>query len=134
MTTLPGDLTSPTAGKILFLGGWLVETRVIVLRDGAYDTTGVIVGSTGGPSRMVWSHLAETGDTLVDLTSDANGGVLLGMLAATGRLVSMWPVYVENGWVQQWCVGVRAGQTQQVQGATLAEAVARALVAIGRCS
>lgn len=64
---------------------------------------------------------------LPDLTDDATGGVLLGWLAA----MDQWPniEHIAGGW------SIAHGRTGHTYpGATLAEACARALVAVGRCA
>lgn len=74
------------------------------------------------------SITAAEANALPDLTDDATGGVLLGWLA--GMDLRPTAERHSDGW---WDVGLDFDSTWPT-GATLAEACARALVAVGRCA
>lgn len=62
-----------------------------------------------------------------DLTDDATGGVLLGWLSGMGALPDV--CRDETHWIVDY-----HGSATRYAGNTLAEACARALIAVGRCS
>ncbi len=73
-----------------------------------------------------------------DLTDDGNAGILLGMLraAAPGRIGVEWRpegtpriIIAQRDQRAKW-----GGPMSEVEGATLSEAVAGALIAVGRCA
>lgn len=141
MTPAQADL----ARKLVALPGWEWP-------DGAAFLTGVIVYPLGSPL-PVGTRLRIDGDAedhhaegrlrhaLPDLTDDATAGVLLGMLAATGRLGPVTPMYSEVGGILYWRVTVYASfaggnvrpASETIEADTLGEAVAGALLSVGMC-
>ena len=92
-------------------------------------------------SRMIEDSREEGGDPMVDtipdLADDATGGVLLGMLCSADGVVCVEPQCVNPPWrtpsEPAWSVVVGiddAGELSRYEGSTLAEACARALLAV----
>jgi hypothetical protein len=103
----------PGAPEVRGAGGMYVSAAVTYFRD----SEGILWADAAGPDAYRY-------DWLPSLTDDATGGALLGMLP-TSRTVDM-----DHGFVSivVFTGAGRAGGS----GATLAEAVARVAVALGR--
>jgi hypothetical protein len=73
------------------------------------------------------------GPYVPDLADPATAGILLGMLAATGRIVALTPALACPG---SWYVELDTDPTgdPSIAADSLGVAVARALIAIGRCA
>lgn len=108
---------------------------VRVLRDGRW-LAGVIVDASGvgGVSvciedRTVWINLDTNAAGIRPVLSDATAGVLLGMLWRADPAAG-WHVHGPPGLI---CVH-NADRSREFYGDTLGEAVAGALIAVGRCA
>jgi hypothetical protein len=128
------------ARVLVTLPGWRWRAGMLTAQrgpDGAVDDTIRCTRDAddpGGPAaaadREQDAYWTEAGD-LPDLTDDATGGVLLAMLASLGRVWTEHDTLRGVVSVEVWATG----QDPEVAaaGSTIAEAAARALVALGRC-
>lgn len=118
------------ARDLVALPGWSWPLGMVAVdRDGArwvvYAIAGYPIGVSLYDRRARPETTAITTGSIPDLHHPATAGVLLAMLAATGRLTCVYPPGVDN----DWRVDLR--YQQAATGPTLGVACARALVALG---